>query len=224
MPSGHCVCGEREGERVWPILMRVVFSKSSSEDQNPHWWRSLALIIIKWRLSNVVCRFFSKSCFVLATSMNGSVEMWRLLFPQNMANFAKQIFKILCRIHNPLQINNPPTQANRISVFYLGEISPLFWIFIIRIITAARESWNIQGFFNGLLFRADLFYMCQNITPMLPSISLSKGICSCNVQILKEHQWFFYLAENFQFSTWKIWFQSMQRSLHEKNGPNPQDF
>jgi hypothetical protein len=59
---------------------------------------------------------------------------------------------------------------------------------------------------------------------MLPSISLSKGICSCNVQILKEHQWFFYLAENFQFSTWKIWFQSMQRSLHEKNGPNPPDF
>ncbi len=185
------------GGRVWPILIRVFFSNSSSEDQNPDWWGSPALIIIKWRLSKVVCRFFSKSCFVLATSMNGSVEMWRLLFPQNMANFAKQISKILCRIRNPLQINNPPTQAIRISVFYLGEISPLFGslsfaLLLHKVQAAARESWNIQEFFNGLFFNAELLYMCQNITPMLPSILLSKGICSSNVQLLTEHQCFFY--------------------------------
>jgi hypothetical protein len=83
-----------------------------------------------------------------------------------MANFAKQISKILCRIRNPLQINNPPTQAIRISVFYLGEISLLFGslsfaLLLQKVQAAARESWNIQEFFNGLLFNADLLYMCQ---------------------------------------------------------------
>jgi hypothetical protein len=118
-------------------------------------------------------------------------------FSSKCGEFCKTNLKYPCRIRNPLQINNPPTQAIRISVFYLGEISPLFGSLsfaslLHKVQTAARESWNIQEFFNRLFFNADLLYMCQNITPMLPSILLSKGICSSNVQLLTEHQCFFY--------------------------------
>ncbi len=118
-------------------------------------------------------------------------------FSSKYGEFCKRIFKILCRIHNPLQINNLATQAIRISVFYLGEISPLFGslsfaLLLHKVQAAAGESWTIQGFFNGLFFNADFLYMCQNIMPMLPSILLSKGICSSNVQLLTEHQCIFY--------------------------------